>query len=101
MAVTDAEYAMLSNAVYKDGNYISPENYGFTHIAESGKSDKGFYGEAWQRGNDVVVVFRGTDNGQNILHDLQWAATGAEPPEFEDAKTFFSMLKNNERSGLL
>lgn len=90
MSVTDAEYAMLSNAVYhKADTYIPPENYDFTRIDQREDDVTGFYGEVYQRGDDIVIVFRGSKNMLNYGHDLQWGINGAQPPEFRSAKIFY------------
>lgn len=93
MAVTDSEYAILSNAVYHDKNFINPENYGFRKIRDSQVDADGFYAEAYQRGNEVVIAYRGTNNPLNVLHDAQMLA-GKQTIELKQAMSFYEKIKN-------
>lgn len=94
MSVSDKEYAILSNAAYHDENYIDPANYGFERISTHRNDVTGFYGETYKRGNDVVVVFRGTDNNLNRGHDVDWVTLGMKPPEFGSALDYYKKIEN-------
>jgi len=95
VSVTDAEYAMLSNAVYQSKYFISPKNYGFTRVKEWGDDETGFYGEVYQRDKDLVMVFRGSTNALNAKHDVQWGIKGTPPPELGSAKKFYDKIMEN------
>lgn len=94
MAVSKFEYAMLSNAVYHDKNYINPANYGFEKVDGTAYDRNGFYCETYKRGNDVVIVFRGSDNALNFAHDYDWQRYNITPPEFGDAVDYANMIKD-------
>ena len=93
MSVTDQEYAILSNAVYRDENYIDPANYGFEFVDKLSKDETGFSCELFRRGNDLVMAFRGSDNMLNYYHDLSWVAGAGAPPEFGTAMKFYERAK--------
>ena len=98
--ITDAEYAMLCNAVYHDENYINPEDYGFTLINKKKELD-GFYGEAYERGDNIVVVFRGTDNDKNKEHDTQFFFKGILPPECKDGMVYYQQIKSDHPNSVI
>lgn len=92
MSITDAEYAMLCNAVYRDKNFISPENYGFISQKRWEDAKTGFCAEVFQRDIDLVIVFSGTKNELNFKHDIQWKFKGSQPPELEAAIDFYDNI---------
>lgn len=96
MAVSDKEYAILSNAVYRDEDLISPEIYGFSKIDKLEKSDDdiGFYAAAYkrERDNEVIIAYRGSDNRLNYYHDIIMV-DGIKPPEFDKAMEFYDEVE--------
>lgn len=97
MAVSDEEYAILSNAVYRDADFISPENYKFEEIPDLHMSDNKteFYAEAYRHKpeNEVVIAYRGTANLLNIIHDFEMWRGGKKPPEFDMAMEYYHRVK--------
>jgi hypothetical protein len=94
VAVKDEEYAILSNAVYRDADLILPENYGFTKELDKSDGGIGFYAAAYKResDNEVIIAYRGSDNRLNYYHDLIMV-DGIKPPEFDKAMEFYDEVE--------
>ena len=95
--ITDEEYAMLSNDVYMDGDYVDIKKAGFTLVEDSDKDnpeyeDIGFRAQAYRRGNDIVIAYRGSANEENYKHDVGLAC-GVVPPECKTGKKFYDKIK--------
>lgn len=63
------ELKQASIAVYCKNGSSMPEGYVRKDEPVENKSN-GFYAEVWQKGNDIVIVYRGTDANGNKLGDL-------------------------------
>ncbi|MEZ5345340.1 MAG: hypothetical protein R2681_07275 [Pyrinomonadaceae bacterium] len=68
--ITIAECATIANDVYFDYNKLATTWQRF-HQKTGG--DNGFFGAAYQRGKDVVVGVRGTQEAQDVIDDMSMA----------------------------
>ena len=86
------DYKILSKAAYvaNTGKTIN----GWKRIKTKSYSD-GYYAEAYQKGNQIVIVSRGTNF--NSIYDLKndlVMASGSLPSQFYSAEKFFNELRD-------
>jgi len=90
------ELCGLSAAVYKDG---VPIPSGWDEL-EGGEftPPSGLYGQAYIKGREIVLAFRGTiDSSSDYEADKQIALWGTSP-YFDDAKNFYNVIIANHKN---
>ncbi|MFA9462603.1 hypothetical protein [Thiohalorhabdus methylotrophus] len=94
---SNLEYAKLSQVVYGDGEHTLESSglkaQGWVDTGLIGVNpDSGFFAQAYRKGNEVVIAYRGTEPTQDALHDILGAdvdiGTGDEHQQFVDALEF-------------
>ena len=104
--ITDAEYAMLSNDVYSNKGNKKLKEAGFTQIKDSDNDpdqtykEMGFRARAYQRGDNIVIAYRGTDNWENAEHDIS-LAKGYIPPECDAGVKFYGKIKEDHPDSVI
>ena len=85
----------LSEYIYKTKGSTLPENYKYVTGYEN--INNGFYSEIYEKDNQLVIVFKGTDinNGVNDLKDDIKMVFGLLPSQMESARIVYSKLKSN------
>lgn len=96
----------LSGYIYKNSHNVKPDNWELIQTKENKLS--GFYAEAYQNGNNIAIIYKGTDfpnkknksintlNNSlrdNILNNL-FMGIGELPKQIKDAREFYSEIKN-------
>ncbi|MEF8794505.1 lipase family protein [Thiohalorhabdus sp.] len=95
--VSNLEYAQLSQLAYggEDATLqsmgLQEKGWGRTGLARS-NPESGFFGEAFRKGDEVVIAYRGTEPWSDLYKDLLTTdgkiALGLEDPQFVDALEF-------------
>ncbi|MFA9462605.1 DUF6792 domain-containing protein [Thiohalorhabdus methylotrophus] len=100
---SNLEYAKLSQVVYGDGEHTLESSglkaQGWVDTGLIGVNpDSGFFAQAYRKGNEVVIAYRGTEPAQDALHDILGAdvdiGTGDEHQQFVDALEFANQIDN-------
>ncbi len=97
------ELKRASIAVYGKKGASMPEGYVRKDEPVENKSN-GFYGEVWQKGNDIVIVYRGTDSDGNQLsefakdlrNDIAMARKNI-PAQATDALALYDKIKRENK----
>ncbi len=85
----------LSEYIYKSKESKLPENYKYVTGFEN--TNNGFYSEIYEKDNQLVIVFKGTDinDGVNDLKDDLKMLFGLLPSQMESARIVYDKLKSN------
>ena len=83
----------LSEYIYKTKGSTLPENYKYVTGYEN--INNGFYSEIYEKDNQLVIVFKGTDIRVNDLKDDIKMVFGLLPSQMESARIVYSKLKSN------
>ncbi|MCD6034633.1 MAG: hypothetical protein K0R63_374 [Rickettsiales bacterium] len=105
--VTAAEYAILSNEVYKDPvlnkpnkGYNLPKGWEFFVASNTTNDSGGYFGAAFKKGNEIVIVHRGTEPKTLIdFDDDAQIFIGNLPDQFASAQAFNTFVKQQASSG--
>ena len=83
--------------VYHEGNAQLPLGYRVIDKAEN--KENGFYAEAYSDGKDIIIAYRGTEDVQDFLIDLNMAYSQL-PNQCIDAVRFYDKVANNNNSDI-
>jgi hypothetical protein len=93
----DNQLKELSGYVYKDSNSVKPKDW--VELSSSEDKKTGFYAQAFYKGNDVVIAFRGTDANRgkkelakDAFSDVKMGA-GLLPAQIVDARDFYNQIQ--------
>ncbi len=81
--------------VYHEGNAQLPLGYRVIDKAEN--KENGFYAEAYSDGKDIIIAYRGTEDVQDFLIDLNMAYSQL-PSQCIDAVRFYDKVANNNKN---
>jgi Ca2+-binding RTX toxin-like protein len=87
---TTADNILLSLDVYEAASRIPS---GWQRIAQASAGDTGFFGAAYKKGNEIVIAFRGWNDGNANDAANVVAAYGNTPfPQMDDAQHFVDQV---------
>lgn len=96
----DEELKNLSINVYQGGQEKIPAGWKKIHVEENNKT--GFYGEVYKRGNELAVVYRGTDFDDGRKEFVKDAIVGDLPMgygissgQYADAKKLYDKVQKS------
>ena len=81
--------------VYHGGNAQLPLGYRVIDKAEN--TENGFYAEAYSNGKDIIIAYRGTDDWQDRMVDLDMVRSQL-PSQCIDAVRFYDKVANNNKN---
>lgn len=86
----DTKMKELCNGVYPKNRKHLPKDW---IPFDSYENKNGFYGEAFYNKNTIAIVFRGTNDGNDVIEDYNmW--TKKLPSQYYDAKYFFNNIQS-------
>lgn len=96
----DNQLKTLSGYVYKAKDATKPKDWIDVKSSENKKT--GFYAEAFFKGNDIVIAYRGTDTDRGIAEPAKDVlksdipmGTSFLPSQTVDARNFYEQIKND------
>ena len=81
--------------VYHGENAQLPLGYRVIDKAEN--TENGFYAEAYSNGKDIIIAYRGTDDWQDVMVDLDMVRSQL-PSQCIDAVRFYDKVANNNKN---
>lgn len=90
------EMKQASIAVYGKKEACMPEGYVRKGEPVENKSN-GFYAEVWQKENDIVIVYRGTDDPKDGINDIAMARKNI-PAQATDALALHDKIKRENKN---
>lgn len=67
---------------------------GWKFIKNYSDNNSGFYADVYKKGNDISIIYRGTDDKQDLINDIEMY-TISTPKQINYAKKIFNEIKTN------